>query len=75
VTVVRCWNAMRRVSIAARNIARPGARPRSNNKRKDNVLFSGLLNPNPLDLWLDAMRHYRVPVAGIYSLPLLSAGW
>ncbi len=44
-----------------------------NNKRKDNVLFSGLLNPESADLWLDAMRHYRVPVAGIYSLPLLSA--
>ena len=43
------------------------------NKRKDNVLFSGLLNPESADLWLDAMRHYRVPVAGIYSLPLLSA--
>lgn len=42
------------------------------NKRKDNVLFSGLLNPESADLWLDAMRHYRVPVAGIYSLPLLS---
>lgn len=43
------------------------------NKRKDTVLFSGLLNPESADLWLDAMRHYRVPVAGIYSLPLLSA--
>lgn len=43
------------------------------NTRKDNVLFSGLLNPESADLWLDAMRHYRVPVAGIYSLPLLSA--
>ena len=43
------------------------------NKRKDTVLFSGLLNPESADLWLDAMRHYRVPIAGIYSLPLLSA--
>lgn len=42
------------------------------NKRKDTVLFSGLLNPESVDLWLDAMQHYRVPVAGIYSLPLLS---
>lgn len=42
------------------------------NKRKDTVLFSGLLNPESADLWLDAMRHYRIPLAGIYSLPLLS---
>ncbi len=43
------------------------------NPRKDSVLFSGLLNPESANLWLDAMRHYRVPIAGIYSLPLLSA--
>lgn len=41
-------------------------------KRKDEVLFSGLLNSEFVDMWLGAMRHYRVPVAGIYSLPLLS---
>lgn len=43
------------------------------NARKDMVLFSGLLNPETANLWLDAMLHYRVPVAGIYSLPLLSS--
>jgi hypothetical protein len=42
------------------------------NKRKDEVLFSGLLNPEFADMWLDAMRHHKVPVAGIFSLPLLS---
>jgi hypothetical protein len=42
------------------------------NKRKDEVLFSGLLNPEFADMWLDAMRHHKVPVAGVCSLPLLS---
>lgn len=42
------------------------------NKRKDEVLFSGLLNSEFMDLWLGAMRHHRVPVVGVYSLPLLS---
>lgn len=42
------------------------------NRRKDEVLFSGLLNPEFADMWLDAMRHHKVPVAGICSLPLLS---
>lgn len=42
------------------------------NRRKDEVLFSGLLNTEFADMWLDAMRHHKVPVAGICSLPLLS---
>lgn len=44
------------------------------NKRKDEVLFSGLLNPEFADMWIGAMQHYKVPIAGIYSLPLLSIG-
>ncbi len=43
-----------------------------NNRRKDEVLFSGLLNPEFADMWISAMQHYKVPIAGIYSLPLLS---
>jgi hypothetical protein len=43
-----------------------------NNKRKDEVLFSGLLNPEFADMWIGAMQHYKVPIAGIYSLPLVS---
>lgn len=43
-----------------------------NNRRKDEVLFSGLLNPEFADMWIGAMQHYKVPIAGIYSLPLLS---
>jgi len=43
-----------------------------NNKRKDEVLFSGLLNPEFADMWISAMQHYKVPIAGIYSLPLVS---
>lgn len=42
------------------------------NRRKDEVLFSGLLNPEFTDMWLDAMCHHKVPVAGVCSLPLLS---
>ena len=42
------------------------------NKRKDEVLFSGLLNPEFADMWLQAMHHHKVPIAGIYSLPLVS---
>ncbi len=41
-------------------------------RRKDEVLFSGLLNPEFADMWLDAMRHHKLPVVGIYSLPLLT---
>lgn len=43
-----------------------------NNHRKDEVLFSGLLNPEFADMWIGAMQHYKVPIAGIYSLPLVS---
>lgn len=42
------------------------------NKRKDEVLFSGLLNPEFADMWMQAMSHHKVPVIGVYSLPLVS---
>lgn len=41
-------------------------------RHKDEVLFSGVLNPEFADLWLDAMRHHKLPVAGVCSLPLFS---
>lgn len=43
------------------------------NRRKDEVLFSGLLNPEFADLWLNVLAQNKVPVAGIHSLPLQSA--
>lgn len=42
------------------------------NRRKDQALFSGLLNPEFADMWLDAMRHHKIPIVGMYSLPLQS---
>lgn len=42
------------------------------NKRKDEVLFSGLLNSELADMWLEAMRHHKTPIVGVYSLPLVS---
>lgn len=45
----------------------------AHNKRKDEVLFSSLLNSESVDLWLDTMLYYKVPIVGIASLPLLSS--
>ncbi len=41
-------------------------------RRDDKVLFSALTNPLLLQAWLDLMLQHKVPLAGIYSLPLLS---
>lgn len=41
-------------------------------RRDDKVLFTALTNPEPLELWLKIMVANKVPVAGIYSLPMLA---
>ncbi|HHH36509.1 MAG TPA: hypothetical protein ENK48_06745 [Gammaproteobacteria bacterium] len=44
----------------------------STEKRKDEVLFSALTNPQPVDMWLEVLLRARRPVAGLHSLPLFS---
>ena len=41
-------------------------------RRDDRVLFSAILRPERLEPWLDTLRGHEV--AGIHSLPLVSAG-
>jgi len=40
-------------------------------RRDDRVLFMALNNPNLLAPWLNTIMAYKVPIIGIYSLPLL----
>ncbi|KHD10753.1 hypothetical protein PN36_25390 [Candidatus Thiomargarita nelsonii] len=40
-------------------------------RRDDRVLFMALNNPNLLAPWLNTSMAYKVPIIGIYSLPLL----
>ncbi|MDM8557883.1 hypothetical protein [Candidatus Parabeggiatoa sp. HSG14] len=41
-------------------------------RRDDRVLFTALSNPSFLQPWLDLIASYKVPLVGIYSMPLLS---
>jgi hypothetical protein len=41
-------------------------------RKDDQVLFSALTNPSLVKPWVDALVGKNVPLAGIYSLPLLS---
>ncbi len=41
-------------------------------KRRDQVLFSGLTKPEWIEPWLNEMRTHKVPLVGIYSLPILT---
>jgi hypothetical protein len=41
-------------------------------QRKDRVLFSALTNPAIPKSWLQLMAQYQVPLAGLYSLALLT---
>lgn len=46
---------------------------RSRDGRKDDeVLFSAFTNPQQLTAWLNPIRHNKIPLRGIYSLPLVS---
>ena len=41
-------------------------------RRDDKVLFTALIRPDMLAPWLGQLSRYKVPLTGIYSLPLLS---
>jgi hypothetical protein len=41
-------------------------------RRDDRVLFSAILNPEIVAVWVRLFTKNKVPLAGIYSLPLLS---
>jgi len=41
-------------------------------ERRDKVLFSGLTKPEGIELWLNETRIQKVPLVGIYSLPILT---
>ncbi|HEC15710.1 MAG TPA: hypothetical protein ENI99_03925 [Sedimenticola sp.] len=41
-------------------------------RRDARVLFSALTNPDAVEFWLEGMIRRKVPIAGIYSLPLIS---
>lgn len=41
-------------------------------RRDDRVLFSGLTNPGQISTWLEELLRLGVPLAGIYSVPLIS---
>lgn len=45
----------------------------SGQRHKDEILFSALTNGELPDMWLPVMLKHQVPIAGIYSLPLLTA--
>ena len=41
-------------------------------RRDDRVLFTALIRPDILSPWLSQIAKHKVPLAGIYSLPILS---
>ncbi len=41
-------------------------------RKDDNVLFTALSDPEFLQPWLNLILAYKVPIVGIYSVPLLS---
>ena len=41
-------------------------------RRDDRILFSAIVRPERIEPWLDALRGHEV--AGIHSLPMVSAG-
>lgn len=43
-------------------------------RRDERVLFVGLTRPAALEPWLDALARVEAPLAGIYTLPLLTDG-
>nr|VFJ56874.1 MAG: hypothetical protein BECKFM1743A_GA0114220_101776 [Candidatus Kentron sp. FM]VFJ58769.1 MAG: hypothetical protein BECKFM1743C_GA0114222_102334 [Candidatus Kentron sp. FM]VFK17945.1 MAG: hypothetical protein BECKFM1743B_GA0114221_105152 [Candidatus Kentron sp. FM] len=44
----------------------------TNAKREDNVLFAAVARPDILGRWLHPITQRKIPLTGIYSLPLLS---
>ncbi|GAB1233395.1 hypothetical protein UT4_18620 [Ferrigenium sp. UT4] len=45
----------------------------SEGRRDDDYLFSALTNPQRISPWLDILHMLRAPLAGIYSVPNISA--
>ncbi|MCB1743616.1 MAG: hypothetical protein KDK91_24790, partial [Gammaproteobacteria bacterium] len=41
-------------------------------RRDDRLLFTALIRPELLAPWISAIDKYKVPLAGVYSLPLVS---
>lgn len=41
-------------------------------RRDDQVLLTALINPEPLEQWLNILVEHKVPVAGLFSLPMLA---
>ena len=41
-------------------------------RKDDEVLLACIANEEPVDFWLDVLNKYRVPIVGIWSLPMLS---
>lgn len=44
----------------------------SEGRRDDRVLFTALIRPDLLSPWISQIAKHKVPLAGIYSLPILS---
>lgn len=42
-------------------------------RRDDDMLFSALTNPSLIKPWMDILRAQQIPLAGIYSVPRISA--
>ena len=47
-------------------------RSQSEGRRDDRVLFTALIRPDMLTPWLGQLERFKIPLTGIYSLPLLS---
>ncbi len=45
----------------------------SEGRRDDDYLFSALTNPQRISPWLDILHAHQIPLAGIYSVPNISA--
>ena len=45
---------------------------KADERKRDEVLFSALTNPEAADAWLEPLRERRVPVAGLCSVALLT---
>lgn len=41
-------------------------------RRDDEILMTCISNPEPLEVWMEKIVQYQIPVSGIWSLPLLS---
>ncbi len=41
-------------------------------RKEENLIFTGLTNPELLEPWLDILKESKTPLAGIVSLPIIS---